>query len=694
MKKEACIVTEEQIVSIIIPVYNVERVLRRCLDSIRVQTYKNIEVLLIDDGSIDKSGSICDSYAKEDNRFKVYHIANGGVSNARNFGLDRFKGEYVTFIDSDDIVSSYLVEKLLSALIENKVTLATCHSLDYIDGEEIHIENINKYAKTVMNLDEYRFTSNTAHFVSWGVLYHRSIVEGLRFSLDLYVGEDTFFYAQALKRASRVVDIDIPLYYYILYGNSLCHGNFDNRKYTEIISWKRVCELFKDYDKLCESCKAVLALRCFVKILKSWENGNLDNELYQDMFKTLRANQKYCIKYIHNIKQSCKVKILSIAPSLYYKLHEHKHKEIKKKSACVVTIYDPNPNYGNRLQNYAVEQIIKKIGFNVKTLAFEKSYLNWKMKVKYIFAKLTNYHLGNRKNFDIYNVHRLQVFARFNKKFLNPIHIMNLKKITKIKTDFFVVGSDQIWNPNLFKYGPLRKDLFLLTFANSRQKICFSPSFGIESLPYEWRECFKSNLSTIPHISVREETGAKIIKELTGQEATVLIDPTMMLTMDEWRKIAKKSKNIDYSKPYILTYFLGNRSEQIESDMKKYAREYNYKLYNLMDYTQFNVFISGPSEFIYLIEHASLVLTDSFHACVFSFLFNKPFLVYSRQSDNMENMMSRIETFLSKFHLERKYVNSGLINDVMECDYIEGFKQLEIERKKVIEFLKMSMKIK
>lgn len=113
-----------------------------------------------------------------------------------------------------------------------------------------------------------------------------------------------------------------------------------------------------------------------------------------------------------------------------------------------------------------------------------------------------------------------------------------------------------------------------------------------------------------------------------------------------------------------------------------------------MDYTQFNVFISGPSEFIYLIEHASLVLTDSFHACVFSFLFNKPFLVYSRQSDNMENMMSRIETFLSKFHLERKYVNSGLINDVMECDYIEGFKQLEIERKKVIEFLKMSMKIK
>lgn len=686
---------EEQIVSIIIPVYNVERVLKRCLDSIRTQTYKNIEVLLIDDGSIDKSGSICDSYVKQDNRFKVYHIVNSGVSNARNFGLDRFKGEYVTFIDSDDIVSPYLIEKLLSALIENKVTLATCHSLDYIDGEEIHIENINKYTKTVMNLNEYRFTSKTAHFVSWGVLYHRSIVEGLRFSLDLYVGEDTFFYAQALKRASRVVDIDIPLYYYILYENSLCHGNFNSRRYTEIISWERICELFKDYDKLCESCKTTLALRCFVKILEIWKNGNLEDKLYQDMVTTLKINQKYCgIRHLHDIKLSCKVKILSIASSLYYKLYKHKHKEMKKKSACVITIYDPNPNYGNRLQNYAVEQTIKKLGFNVKTLAFEKSCLDWKFQIKYIIARLTNYHWSNKKVFGKYNMYKLKAFRHFNTKFLNPIHIMNLKKITKIKTNFFVVGSDQVWNPHFFKWGPLRKDLFLLTFADSRQKICFSPSFGIESLPYEWREYFKSNLSTIPHISVREETGTKIIKELTGQDATVLIDPTMMLTVDEWRKIAKKSKNVDYNKPYIFTYFLGNRSEQIQSDIKKYAREYGFKVYNLMDYTQPEIFASGPSEFIYFIEHASLVFTDSFHACVFSFLFNKPFLVYNRQSSDMANMMSRIETLLSKFHLERKYVNSGLTNDIMECNYAEGFRQLEIERKKVIEFLKMSMEIK
>lgn len=682
---------DKPLVSIIVAVYNVEKVLKRCLDSIRGQTYKNIEVLLIDDGSIDESSFICDSYAREDKRFKVYHIVNGGVSNARNFGLDRFKGEYVTFVDSDDIVSLQLVEKLFSAAIENKVALATCHSLDYIDGEKIHIENIDEYTETVINLNEYRFTSSTAHFVSWGVLYHRSIVENLRFPLDLYVGEDTFFYAQALKLSGQIVDIDVILYYHILYENSLSQGCFDDRKYTEIISWKRICELFKGYDKLYESCKAALAVRCFVGIIRNLKNGNLKNELYQDMLETLRINQKYSIKYIHDIKLIFKMKILSIMPDLYCMLYKHKYKKIKKKSAYVVTIYDPNPNYGNRLQNYAVEQTIKKLGFNVKTLAFEKSYLTWKFQIKYIIARLTNYRLGDKKIFAKYNVCKLKVFERFNSKFLNAIHIENLKKISKIKTNFFVVGSDQVWNPNFFQYGPLRKELFLLTFADSEQKICFSPSFGVESLPYEWKEWFKIHLSTIQHISVREETGVEIVKELTGQDATVLIDPTMMLTVHEWKKIAKKSKSIDYSKPYVFTYFLGKRSEQIENDIKKYAREYGLKIYNLMDYAQPEVFVSGPSEFIYFIEHASLVLTDSFHACVFSFLFNKPFLVYSRQSSGMGNMMSRIETLLSKFHLERKYIDSGLANDIMECNYTEGVKQLEIERKKVIEFLKMSI---
>ena len=98
----------------------------------------------------------------------------------------------------------------------------------------------------------------------------------------------------------------------------------------------------------------------------------------------------------------------------------------------------------------------------------------------------------------------------------------------------------------------------------------------------------------------------------------------------------------------------------------------------------------GPSEFLWLFDHADIILTDSFHACVFSFLFNKPFIVYDRNWDG-GNMNSRLETLLSKFSLERKYANSGIENDIWEHDYTEGYKELEIERKKSIEFLKKAL---
>ena len=107
-------------ISIIIPVYNVEKYLHRCLDSVKAQSYSNIEVLLIDDGSKDRSGTICDFYEKIDPRFRVFHIPNGGVSNARNIGLDNAGGEWISFIDSDDFISPQYIENLLKPIISNE----------------------------------------------------------------------------------------------------------------------------------------------------------------------------------------------------------------------------------------------------------------------------------------------------------------------------------------------------------------------------------------------------------------------------------------------------------------------------------------------------------------------------------------------------------------------------------------------
>lgn len=299
----------------------------------------------------------------------------------------------------------------------------------------------------------------------------------------------------------------------------------------------------------------------------------------------------------------------------------------------------------------------------------------------YIFIK------NDRKDKQLYGK-RIKSFNKFNKKYINTQKINSLSDIED--ADYFVIGSDQVWNAEWYRDDSITKELYLLTFTTPEKKICFSPSFGIEKLPSKWVPWFKKNLNQFNNISVREDAGAKIVKELTGRSATVLIDPTMMLDASEWSKIAEKPKNVDSDVPYILSYFLGGRSERVNNDLQKYAKENNMKVYNLLDYTQPDMAIINPSEFIYMINHAKLVLTDSFHACVFSFLFKIPFLVYPRQGSKV-SMMSRIDTLLSKFKLERKYIYSGKKNEIFECNYEEGFAQLKIERNKVIDYLKGEM---
>lgn len=356
------------------------------------------------------------------------------------------------------------------------------------------------------------------------------------------------------------------------------------------------------------------------------------------------------------------------------------------KKAGIITCCDVNGNYGNKLQNYAVIKLLSKKGIHAQTIITEsRKEKNICVFCKIIFSRLLRYKVGKNSQ-----INRIKYFKtkKFENKYLAFSKLLLKGKDISKDYDYFVVGSDQVWNPSW--YTDLKKEAFLLTFAKPEQKICIAPSFGISELPDEWKPWFKEHLKSFPKISVREEEGAKIIKELTGKDATVLIDPTLMLDVSEWREISQKPKYVDFNKKYILTYFLGGQSEQVQHDLKKYRKEYDLVEYNLNELNGHYPFASDPSEFIYMIEHAALVVTDSFHACVFSFLFCKPFLVYDREGKS-SNMMSRIETLLKKFNLERKYVASGIYNEIFECDYENGYKQLEQERKKFNCFLDESL---
>lgn len=351
----------------------------------------------------------------------------------------------------------------------------------------------------------------------------------------------------------------------------------------------------------------------------------------------------------------------------------------------IVTIYDNKPNYGNRLQNYASIQLFKQLGFDVCTLVAEEQQDLRKIRIKSVINRLAFEKLSNSQAKWI----QLLEFRKFGNKYLNPSFELLDGTLNINDYSYFAVGSDQVWNPEW--YFGIKKEAFLLTFANQRQKICMAPSFGVENLPAEWEEWFSDNLKTFPSISVREEQGAKIIEKLTSKKATVVLDPTLMLTCEQWEKIKKRPKKINTNKKYILTYFLGGIDEKEEKVIKELEDNIGASTYKLMDNSQPNVLSCGPCEFLYLIENAELILTDSFHACVFSFLFNKSFLVFDRNGTNV-NMNSRLTTLLSKFKLERKYFNSGLENDIWEHDYTEGYRQLEIERKKSFDFLENALK--
>lgn len=202
-------------ISVIVPVYNVEKYLHRCIDSILSQTFTDFELLLIDDGSKDKSGAICDEYVVKDNRVCVFHKENGGVSSARNLGLDNACGEWISFVDADD----YLDVECLSMLMSQQNADLTIINYICHNGSERIIPNSASFIFKSENV-LYDFLNQRINIGSlrtpWGKLYKKYLIDKLRlrFNEDLHIAEDTIFVLQYCINCRSLEMIDNPLYNY------------------------------------------------------------------------------------------------------------------------------------------------------------------------------------------------------------------------------------------------------------------------------------------------------------------------------------------------------------------------------------------------------------------------------------------------------------------------------------------------
>lgn len=382
------------------------------------------------------------------------------------------------------------------------------------------------------------------------------------------------------------------------------------------------------------------------------------------------------ITYIEHVKNK---KIFNLKTEWFLnKIQEIK--ELLKFKVGIVTI-TLGINYGNRLQNYALQETLNKIG--VVSQTFENIYQE-----KNIFKKIKRQQVLKKKE-KIFEL-KLKKFHEFDNKYINikgKIKSSHVPKKINKQFDYFICGSDQIWNP----YFDGNRGPNFLMFAKKDKTISYAASFGTSDIPSERKLEFKKYLEHIGSLSCREEQGVKIIKDLTGRDAQLVLDPTLLLNKTEWEQIAKKTKYAPQKK-YLLTYFLGNISDDYIKKINYISDKNNLKVFNVMDLSDINKFSTDPSEFIYLIQNAELICTDSFHGTIFSIIFNKPYIIFDR-NDNIESMSSRFTSLNNILKLPNRYYKNIREEDIFKIDYSLINITIEKERNKSIEYLKKSLKL-
>ncbi len=297
------------------PVYKSESYLNRCIDSILAQTYTDWELLLIDDGSPDGSGAICDEYAIKDNRIRVFHKGNGGVSSARNLGIDNVKGEYVTFVDSDDALYSSTLEVLLSTIERNCVDFVQCaFNREYIEGQN------NGKDSDRLPADEYIKNGFLGTHV-WGSIFKANIIKGrnLRFITNVKLGEDQIFVLDYLFYAQHACYICDALYYYRDNRDSAIHNP---KPEYEIESVKAFKELKRRNPLAKMQCDNML-LRWLITLSRS-KDVAIDeiSDMYSDVTldycsPSCRTKQKI-IWRLYEIDHKCAIRLVRLAIDVQY----------------------------------------------------------------------------------------------------------------------------------------------------------------------------------------------------------------------------------------------------------------------------------------------------------------------------------------------------------------------------------------
>lgn len=280
------------LISVIVPVYNTEKYLQKCVETITRQTYENLEIILVDDGSMDSSGKLCDDFAEKDGRVRVIHKENGGVSSARNEGLDQARGQYIMFVDSDDEIVPECVEILFDSICKYHADIACAGTLGvdnraYFEGD---VCVWNQKEALEHSLMDHPYT-----FSVWSKLYSKDIIGKKRFLRDVKINEDTMFLFEILCKQPKVINIKTQVYYYRPNESSVSRSRYTDKFKDILVVSNRKYQIVKnDFPELIGVAdnmrlKASMNLLRILFVRTTREKRTLESELIRMVKKNSKA---------------------------------------------------------------------------------------------------------------------------------------------------------------------------------------------------------------------------------------------------------------------------------------------------------------------------------------------------------------------------------------------------------------------
>ena len=319
------------------------------------------------------------------------------------------------------------------------------------------------------------------------------------------------------------------------------------------------------------------------------------------------------------------------------------------RNVLLITLFD-EVNIGNRLQNYALQKILNKYGAKVTTVDnYYTNVFSAKSEIKYIIKKLLTC-IGCRKyQKDCRAYGKLHRMRKSIRKFNNK-NLSTVKKITNQQAfnadwsdyDLAIAGSDQVWHK--WRSDENELPFYYLEFMPSNKRASYAASFGFESFPKQDIEQHRNGLTGMKYISCRENRGCSLVQELIGREVLQVLDPTLLLSANEWREIKEQASSFSKEQTnFAFIFFLGDISDEYQAHINSVKK--NFGIEKLIYFDDLKAL--GPCDFLYLIDQSEYVFTDSFHCTVFSTLFNKRFTVFKRVQPEFEKMFGRIEDLLA-----------------------------------------------